>query len=155
RLKAAGDSGAAREALSRVSLLTGVLSFPLQFAAILSLLRLVNGTLPYQLGLSRHRAGRNVLLGFLTWLIVTPPVLALNTLVETLLSGLTGRDVSEHPLFQLAQDRLLPAEWILLVFTAIVVAPVLEELLFRGVTQRWATRHPWGGWATMVAALFA
>jgi membrane protease YdiL (CAAX protease family) len=155
RLRATDDTGAARDALDRVNLLVSVVSFPLQVAGILGLLRLASGTLPYQLGLTLHRAWRNVLLGFLVWLIVTPPVLVLNVLVETILSSFREDSVSEHPLFQLAQDRLLPAERGLLVFAAVVAAPVLEELLFRGVAQRWATRHPWGGWAMMTAALFA
>src|SRR5262249_18885610 len=155
RLKAPDDSGAARAALSRVALLMGVLSFPLQVAAILGLLRRVSGTLPYQLGLTRHRAWRSVLLGFLLRLIVTPPVLILNDRVQKILSDLPGKGVSDHPITQLAQEGLLPLEWVLIVFATTLAAPVLEELLFRGVTQRWAGRHPWGGWVSMGAALFA
>src|SRR5262249_55241457 len=51
------------------------------------------------------------------------------------------------------QESALPAELVLIVVAAVVVAPVLEELLFRGVTQRWAARRPWGGLATMAGAL--
>jgi membrane protease YdiL (CAAX protease family) len=153
RLNAKDDPDAARAAQNRVGLLANVLMFPLLVAAILGFLRLVSGTRLHQLGLTWHRAGRNVLLGFLTWLIVTPPVLALNNLIYEIFSRLSGKGVSEHPLTKLAQERALPAELVLIVFAAVVVAPVLEELLFRGVTQRWAARHPWGGLATMAGAL--
>jgi membrane protease YdiL (CAAX protease family) len=46
----------------------------------------------------------------------------------------------------------MPAEWIALAFAAVVVAPVLEELVFRGVLQRWLGTLTWGGAGAIVAA---
>jgi membrane protease YdiL (CAAX protease family) len=43
----------------------------------------------------------------------------------------------EHPLTQLAQFGLAPVEWGLLVVSAVVAAPVVEELVFRGLLQPW------------------
>ena len=144
-----------REALLRLGLLATVLALPLQIVAIFGFLRLASGTRPYQLGLTASRTGRNVLVGFLVWLIVTPPVLALNALVERILSRLSGEGIVEHPITQLAQRGMLPAEWLLIIFATVVAAPVMEELLFRGVTQRWLARRWWGGYAAMGAALAA
>src|SRR2546421_241601 len=62
----------------------------------------------------------------------------------------------EHPLQQLAEQGLTPAEWALWLFAACVAAPILEELLFRGVLQPWfgkSAAHAWG--AVILALLVA
>jgi membrane protease YdiL (CAAX protease family) len=51
-----------------------------------------------------------------------------------------------------AQD-LTPIEWTLLVFTAMVAAPVGEELMFRGAVQPWLATRPWGSHLAMLGAL--
>src|SRR5262249_33211399 len=70
RVRPADGSRGDRDALIRLSLLANVLAFPLQVVAVPGFLRLASNTRLYQLGLTAHRAGRNVLLGFLAWLIM-------------------------------------------------------------------------------------
>ena len=49
-----------------------------------------------------------------------------------------------HLLTRLARGQPLPMEWVLIVLASVVVAPILEELLFRGVLQGWSAGRPWG-----------
>jgi membrane protease YdiL (CAAX protease family) len=122
---------------TRLALWVQTVAFPLQLVSIPLLFYLASGTRLYQLGLTLHRAGRNFLAGVLAWFTLTPFVLALNWFVgwvyQTLLHGVP----EEHPLTRLGQQSLAPGDWLLLVFSAIVVAGVMEELLFRGVVQPW------------------
>jgi membrane protease YdiL (CAAX protease family) len=114
---------------------------------------LLSDTLPYQLGLTTHRLGRNLLLGFLGWLLVTVPVLAVNYYVHLIYQLSTGIQPTIHSLTVLSQSR--PAWWesALLVVAALVAAPVGEELLFRGMLQRWFSRRSWGGLLAWCLAL--
>jgi membrane protease YdiL (CAAX protease family) len=143
-----------KEAQARIGLLATALAFPFEVWSVLGVLRFASGTQPYQLGLSAHRAGRNVLLGVLGWLILTPPVRALNVLVTWLFSLGKSPGNVDHPLTRLSRDPALTgAEVALLVFVAVVVAAVTEELLFRGVLQPWLARFWWGGYAGLGLAL--
>ncbi|MBI1918619.1 MAG: CPBP family intramembrane metalloprotease [Planctomycetes bacterium] len=153
-VKVGKDDPDSKLAQTRVGMLVTVIAFPFQVLTILLLLGFGSGTRPYQLGLTANRAGDNVLLGFLAWLVLTPLVLALFGLVRWVLTHLTPGGVSDHPFTQVGEDGLLTAgELALMVFAAIVAAPVLEELIFRGLLQRWLSRRWWGGHVAMGAAL--
>src|SRR5262249_8921897 len=116
-------------------------------------LGLASGTRPYQLGLTRSHAGSNLALGFLGWLILTPLVNALNTLVVWCSWSFLHTKPEDHPLTRLTRDQPLALEWGVLVFSAMLVAPVLEELVFRGLLQAWFARRPWGGAIALLGAL--
>ena len=47
----------------------------------------------------------------------------------------------------------MPAEVVLIVVLALVAAPILEELIFRGLLQTWFAGRWWGGHAAMGLAL--
>jgi membrane protease YdiL (CAAX protease family) len=117
------------------------------------LLRVISGTRPYQLGLTTHRAGRNVLAGLLAWVAVTPFVYAVLNLTTWWFRQMFHLPPEEHPLTRLSQSGLSRVEWVLLVASAVAAAPVVEELLFRGVIQPWLAVRPWGGAGAMLAAL--
>src|SRR6185437_8320897 len=61
----------------------------------------------------------------------------------------SGQGVEQHALEIVARQSLFPSEWVLLVFTAMVAAPVLEELAFRGALQPWLATRTWGGHAAL------
>ncbi len=121
-----------------------ILTFPLLFAAL-------SGTRPEQLGFTRRRFGRNALLGLLGMLVLTPAVRGIYWFLQYLYSR-SGQTVEPHALEVVARQSLFPSEWVLVVFTAMVAAPVLEELVFRGVLQPWLTMRRWGGHAAMLGA---
>jgi membrane protease YdiL (CAAX protease family) len=88
---------------------------------------------PALLGLTCVRAAQNFVAGYLGWLLFAPLALLvywLTTLVMT---------PQPHPMQRAGQQALLPVEWGLIVFSAVVAAPLVEELLFRGVLLPWQT----------------
>jgi membrane protease YdiL (CAAX protease family) len=145
-----GDSPAAESARNRVAVWATVAAFPLQLFGIFYVLRTVSGTRLYQLGWTTHRPGTNLLLGVLAWLIFQPLVLGVNDLVTVAYKIMTEAPLKPHPLEQLARSEPLGIEWALLVLTAVVVAPVLEELLCRGILQPWAASRSYGANNVMV-----
>ncbi len=58
----------------------------------------------------------------------------------------------KHPLTVLSGMNLSRLEWGLWLFVAIIAAPVLEELLFRGLFQPWAGKNRWNGAAGIAIA---
>jgi membrane protease YdiL (CAAX protease family) len=128
------------------------LSFPLQVAAVVLLVPRLGVQLG-QIGLTKQWLGWNSLLGVGGWLILTPTCLALNYGVIALYGDAAATNVQEHPFVQMAAHGLSPAAWALLIFTASVSAPAMEELLFRGVLQTWLERNPRASHAVMGLAL--
>ncbi len=116
-------------------------------AAVLSALRTRTGTRPGQLGLTRARWPANVALGVLAFLVLTPPVLVLNAQI---LDWLGVRE--KHVLERLLEQGFQGWEWGFLVASAAVSAPLLEELLFRGVLQGWLRRASLSGHLMVIAA---
>src|SRR5262249_3050721 len=68
--------------LARVGIWSAAFATPLQILCIPVLLRVSSGTRPYQLGLTTHRWRRNVILGVLGWLLLSPVVHTVNLLVN-------------------------------------------------------------------------
>src|SRR5438270_637643 len=82
---AATEAGPARQLmLSRMGLWSGALAFPFQAATFPLLFAALSGTRPDQLGLTRRRLGRNLLLGAAVALLLVPAVLGLNVLAVDL-----------------------------------------------------------------------
>jgi membrane protease YdiL (CAAX protease family) len=136
----------------RANLWAHVLAFPLQAATVPVVFYVLSGVSAARIGLTRRQLGRNLLSGLGAWLIITPLVFGINVLVAYLTRLLDPGSVQEHPLTRLATGGATPMEWVLLVFSAIVIAPVLEETVFRGVLQPWFAGFPNGGAAAMAAA---
>ena len=121
------------------------LAFPFQVATVPLFLALLHGVRPAQLGLTRARFARNLWLGTVAAVVLTPLVLGLFQVLLWLNKHYLGATEEEHPLARLAKMDLSRVEWMLWVFAAVIAAPVIEELLFRGVFQAWARKARWGG----------
>jgi membrane protease YdiL (CAAX protease family) len=138
------------EATFRVSMWLTALSLPLNFATVVGVPALLSGAQPYQLGLTTNRIGRNILLGAFGAFLVAP----LHIFVFYFDSWYT--DVfhvlpTQHQLTVVA-EHALPVDRVLIVITAVVVAPLLEELLFRGFLQPWFIRRRAGGALALIFA---
>jgi membrane protease YdiL (CAAX protease family) len=123
-----------------------VLTFPLLFASL-------SGTRLDQLGLTTRRLGRNVLAGVVGMLALTPAVFGVYWLVRRLYELAGQHGIEKHALEVMAQQDLSTLEWVMLIFTATVAAPILEELSFRGVLQPWLASRRWGSHLAMLGAL--
>ncbi len=125
-------------AQARLSLWAATLAFGPQLAAALAVLFFFGNARPYQFGWTGQRLGRNLLLGVLAWLVCMPWILTLNLLVTEWYRTWLGGKPEPHELERLAAAHPSSLEWLLLVLSATVLAPVWEELLFRGVLLSWA-----------------
>jgi membrane protease YdiL (CAAX protease family) len=121
------------------------LAFPFQLATILFVLWRLSGTRPYQLGLTTHRLRANTVLAYLAFVALVPAVYAVDLATDTIYEELAGRPPTPHELTKLIRDQYPALEWALLWFLAVIHAPVLEELLFRGILQGWLVARRWGG----------
>jgi membrane protease YdiL (CAAX protease family) len=148
---AGADAGAVQQAMFRMKLWAGVLAFPFQVLTYPLVFRVISGVHLSQLGLTTRRLGRNLLLGLAGVVVLTPGVLGLYQLLLYLYAW-SGAGTEKHPLVQVAEQPLAPAEWVLLVLSAVVMAPVVEEITFRGVLQPWFAARRWGGHVAMASA---
>jgi membrane protease YdiL (CAAX protease family) len=111
---------------------TAAFTFPFQVLAIFGLCRGLG--LPNPL----HARGwrMNAVAGYLTWLIVTPAAFVVFVLAVNAHTRLTGLPPEKHPLTILG-DAAGGWEWALFGLQTVVIAPILEEWLFRGVLLGW------------------
>jgi membrane protease YdiL (CAAX protease family) len=146
---------AAEPGLSEIrrGLWLSVFAFPFQLVGILTILRSFSSTRLYQLGLTTWNAGRSVIIAWLAWLVFTLPLIILHILAVWGFWVVEGTPPEEHPLARLAEVGPSPIEWVLIVVSSILIAPVMEELLFRRVLQGWASGRPWGGPIILFIAL--
>jgi membrane protease YdiL (CAAX protease family) len=132
------------------------LAFPFQLVAAPLLFCLSTRTPPQDIGLTPRSLGRNALLGAAGCLALAPVVLAVHWLLVRLYANWPAVQAQEHQLQRLAEQGLSPMEWALWLFTVLVAAPVLEEILFRGVLQTWFRENEYNAWAAWpLALLFA
>jgi membrane protease YdiL (CAAX protease family) len=122
-----------------------VLTYPLVFSAY-SPISLA------QLGLTTRHFGRNVLRGTAALVLLGPVVFGIWALVRFLSGAGCERGIEEHVLEALARQHLTRSEWLMLFFTAMLGAPLHEELTFRGVLQPWLAARRWGGHVAMLGA---
>ncbi|HYT90114.1 MAG TPA: CPBP family intramembrane glutamic endopeptidase [Gemmataceae bacterium] len=130
----------------RQALWSTAFGFTATALVIVALLSSAFGVRPAELGLTPVRTAENIVAGYLTWLLCTPLALLLYWVVTLYVTP------EIHPLQLAGQQRLLPVEWVAIVFGAVVAAPLLEELLFRGLLLRWQTDRPMGAQLTVAVA---
>src|SRR5262245_38569205 len=108
------DAAARRLAQTRLGLWAVCLAFPLQLATVLLLFtRLADARLA-DLGVTGRRLGRNLLLGVLGALALTPVCYGVLQLAVWAYHWWGAGGVHEHPYTVLAQQPLWPGEWALL-----------------------------------------
>lgn len=121
------------------TLWSGAIAFPLQLGLMIAIVR-TRGGLPEFVprGWVRHAVA-----GYLTWLLVTPVAFCVFALANMAHFWLTGQPPDKHPLTALG-DSGGTREWTLFVLQTVLLAPILEEFLFRGLILPWLaqTRPP-------------
>jgi membrane protease YdiL (CAAX protease family) len=151
-----GSQASAEEPLTPEGELKSVValmvSLPWFLASSWLLLRLARGVRLYQLGVHVSRWRQNVLLGGLAWFVGTLPLLLVNWLVSLALQA-AGQPVQQHSITLLVRGEESFLGWVLILTSVLIVAPLLEELLFRGILLRWAGQLSWRSIALFVIAL--
>jgi len=92
------------------------------------------------LGLGRAKLGRGVLFGIGGGMLVIPPLLFASQLMELIYRSVRYQHPTEHPLLRVLGEA--PNGWITatLILGACLLAPVFEELVFRGHLQTLISR---------------
>src|SRR5271166_481169 len=96
--------------------------------------RLTSGAGLADLGLHRQEWPRQMGIGVRAALLMTPPVCAIQFLTVQIWRS------QAHPVEQMVLEKLTAGVAILAVLSTMVLAPWIEELLFRGIFQRWLGR---------------
>ncbi|HEX3314741.1 MAG TPA: CPBP family intramembrane glutamic endopeptidase [Gemmataceae bacterium] len=129
-LKAAERLKAIR--LSNLSQPLGALAF---LALSFTLLRFVQRSPISSAGMTRARWRPNVLLGLAAFVIVTPPIFA----IEMVCVGVFGAE--QHPIEVLGRlNGLEMVEWASILVSVVFLGPISEEWIFRGLMQGWLRR---------------
>ena len=115
-------------------------------AVILFTFKKLRGARLAELGLTPVRAGNNAAVGYVQWLILTPLTLVINQLA-TLATPAEWQE--EHVVSRVTQQPLWVSEWVMLFLAAVVFAPLLEEVIFRGILLPWQLRGGWAAQATV------
>lgn len=105
---------------------------PALAGVLLSLIALQGGRNPFP----AQGWARNFVAGYLTWLLVTPVVYVVFVLATKGNEWLMDRPPDKHPLIP-AVEQAGPWGWVLLLLQTILLAPVVEELVFRGLLLPW------------------
>ncbi|HWY86236.1 MAG TPA: CPBP family glutamic-type intramembrane protease, partial [Gemmataceae bacterium] len=134
----------------RMALWASPLAVLLTLALVFWVLFQTSRTRPSHLGLTCARWRQNTALGYLAFLLLTPLILGFYFLIQLLLSLAFDTSPMEHPIKKLSEESLITPEWVLLMGEAILVASLLEELMFRGVLQGWLRRCSLSGHIMMI-----
>jgi membrane protease YdiL (CAAX protease family) len=89
------------------------------------------------LGWSGHNIGRDMMTGLIAFLAIVPVVLAINVVLQAIYRTITGEDPSVHPIIKDSQSNPSYQLMIWHAISAVIVAPLVEEFIFRGVLQGW------------------
>lgn len=142
-----------QHSVTRLRLWAIVIALPIVLCVWLWLLAAIRGSRQYQLGLTLSHWRANAVAGYLCWFVLAPIVWILHALIVVGFLGLFPEPPLQHDYATFLKSNSNVVEWLMVGLSAIVVAPVLEEVLFRGVVQGWLTRRSWGGEAAMCLAL--
>jgi membrane protease YdiL (CAAX protease family) len=124
-----------------------LLAFPTQMALAAMGARFLLGNF-WRLGFpARRRWWPAIALGFASCLAFFLPTMCVNLIVREIVYRCAGGPrLSEHPLIQsLMAPTADSAFWILITIESIFLAPIREELFFRGAMQPWLIRQKTGG----------
>jgi membrane protease YdiL (CAAX protease family) len=97
------------------------------------LVRLTSNATPSDLGLVFHNWKGQMAVGAVAALLMTPAVLAIQSLAIKVWPS------HKHPVEDMILEEFTPGNAIVAVLSAMVLAPMIEELLFRAIVQRWLT----------------
>ena len=130
------------------ALIGHLLGSTLAVAVILLMLRFVNRVPLHQVGWHCARPISNLGFGVAQLALWWP---------ATALTNLLARDMAPqetiHPVQEFLSEHHGPGEWLIIVVSVVVAAPLVEELAFRGVLQGWLCKSLSAPGAILVASV--
>jgi len=103
---------------------------------------------------NRSSFGHDVGLGILTWFVAFPIVIAVGQLVDLLLYLFHGWQEYEQSAVQYLKSGLnSPLQLVIALFSILIIAPTLEEFLFRGSLQNYLKKWIGIKWAIPLTAI--
>jgi membrane protease YdiL (CAAX protease family) len=120
------------------------LGFPLKILLLAALLHASCDFRPYQLGLTKYRLWPMLVLGCLVWFFCALPCDVIHVFISHSYNSIFPQPPEIHDVMLIAQEHPSPGEWVLLIGSATLVAPCLEEFMFRGLLLRWLSVRPKG-----------
>ncbi|VTS01870.1 CPBP family intramembrane glutamic endopeptidase [Tuwongella immobilis] len=137
---------------NQISLITASLAFPFQLMFFSVLFRWRNPESRHAFGLFGSGIAHDILTGMRTWRWCTPMVIAAFG-VPVLLGGLIQMKPDEHDLSTMAENAS-PGMLALIIIQAAIVAPIVEELAFRGAILRSIAQNEAGCDVVYASAIF-
>lgn len=110
---------------------------PLSAILIVTFLRLDLASTVADLGFSLRRAKSDIGVGLVAFLAIGPVVYTLQDVLTRAYTAFAGESPDVHPLIKIIESQ--PTQSVLLVtaISAVLIAPVVEEFIFRAVLQGW------------------
>ncbi len=124
------SSSGMRLSLTELLALQAVSSVALLVVAVL-VLRVRTRSPLRDLGLSFNRWWLQVAVGLIAFLAIQPALMATQAAMTRIWEN------RQHPLLKMVTDEFSPGVPQLAILLAVIVAPIAEELIFRGVIQSW------------------
>lgn len=111
----------------------------LLLVALPVLVYLLSGASRSDLGLTGEHLLRNIQIGTVAFLLITPLLILTNAFAQLLWALLVKAPVP-HPLFEMLRNEGNTQTYVLAYLSAGILAPAVEELIFRGIIQAWLAR---------------
>jgi membrane protease YdiL (CAAX protease family) len=122
---------------------SGLVAYPLTLGLIILGLRQFRMARISEMGLTAVRAAKNFAVGLAGWAILTPTALLILALAIVATPQEWHSWVEEHPVSRLTQQTVTPVDWVVVFLAVVILAPLLEELVFRGIILPWQLRAGW------------
>lgn len=108
------------------------ISFPIQVSLVILIAWRNSRSHPFQ----HTRFAPNFVNGYLMWLLVTPAALSVFSVANIIHTAMTNKPPDQHPLTTIL-GQASKFEWALFVLQTVMFAPVIEELMVRGLLLPW------------------
>ena len=126
--------------VTRLPLWEAGLGFPLKVMLVAVLLHVSCDFRPYQLGLTKYQVWSSVALGWIVWIVCALPCNVFHLLFSRGYAQFFPQPPEIHDIAKIAQENPVTFEWILIFLAATIIAPCVEEFLFRGLLLRWLAK---------------
>lgn len=130
-----------------------VIAYPLTLAVTLAtlfaFLYIRRGTRPQHYGLTTARWPANLALGLIAFVLATPIIFAVHV------PALLALPTRPNPITEVFKQHFYEWEWIFFAIRTVIAAPLLEELVFRGILLGWLRRASLAGHVAIMVMTIA